>query len=89
MLRERSKDRSLCSCPAEAVEVQARSWYQARAKPAAEASYRRPMQAAALRYSVHPAWPIHFRQFRLFALRVFSLRSEKPVWPAAAQHRRI
>src|SRR4029077_5142107 len=92
MLRERSKDRSLCSCPAEAPKaagVQGQAEYPARAKPAAEANFRRPTQAGALRYSVRPAWPIHFRQFYLPAFRVFSLRSLKPVWAAAAQHRRI
>jgi hypothetical protein len=95
MLREQPKDRSLCSCPEEAAEVEAQSlypaqsWYLARAKPAAEASFRRLMEAGALRYSVHPAWPVHFRQFYLRAFRLFSLRSLKPVWPAAAQHRRI
>ena len=78
MLRERPKDRSLCSCPAEAAEVQAQSWYPARAKPAAEASFRRPMEAAALRYSAHPAWPIHFLQFYLHAFRFFSLRFRLP-----------
>ena len=89
MLRGRSKDRKLCSCLAEAAEVQAQSWYPARAKPAAEASFRRLMEAGALRYSVHPAWPVHFQQFYLHAFQFFSLRSLKPVWPAAAQHRRI
>ena len=29
------------------------------------------MEAGALRYSVHPAWPIHFLQFYLHAFRFF------------------
>src|SRR5260370_15957191 len=92
MLQERPKDRSLCSCPAEAAEapeVQAQSWYPAQAKPAAEASFRLRMRAGALRYSVHPVWLVHSRQFHLGALRLFSLRSAKPVWPAVTQHRRV
>ena len=78
MQRERPKDRSLCSCPEEAAEVEAQSWYPAlwwypaRAKPAAEASFRRPMEAGALRYSAHPAWPIHSLQFYLRAFQFFS-----------------
>ena len=89
MRRERSKDRNSCQRPAEAAEVQAQWWYPARAKPAAEASSRRQMQAGGRRYSVHLALPVQFRQLHLDALRVFSLRSVKPIWRAAAQHRLV
>ena len=89
MLREHPTDQRLCWCPAEAAKVQGQWSCPERARPAAGASFRRPMEAGALRYSVHPAWPFHFRQFELRALRVFSLRSVRPLSPAAAQHHRI
>ncbi len=63
MPRERPKDRSLSSCRAEAAEVQAQYVVSGASEAGGGSGFRRPTQAGALRYSVHPAWPIHFRQF--------------------------
>ena len=89
MLREHPTDQRLCWCPAEAAKVQGQWSYPERARPAAGASFRRPTEAGALRYSVHPAWLIHFRQVQIGDLQIFSLRSVKPVLPAATQHHPI